>query len=521
MMKRVLKIICLVILVCVTFSTVYSAEDTFQINQVIISSDFQAPSVPANLTATAISSSQINLSWTASTDNVAVTGYQVFRDGLFIATSTLTSYSDVGLTPETTYTYTVTAFDYAQNISAESDASMATTLAVVVPPIASPGGGGSVNQTFLLLNLKVEPSLYSSLIRFDTNLYSQVTVFWGVTPDYEMGSIAGQSLTKNHSINIEGLTPATNYYFKIELTDQYERKLYLSNQTFVTKSLPDLIPPQNVTNLFAVGNDQVINLSWNNPKVDFSEVRIVRSDKFYPKDLFDGKIVYEGRAEKFVDTDVSYGKDYYYTLFVKDSFGNYSSGAVAKARLYKFGEKPVFGDFFGDVVELAQSLVHPVISALTLLDIDFFQNGKKLSLVSDNVHIQGDRELKISLDYDKMPEILKTIVITMRDPDDKTKTFSFLLRVNKDKTAYEATIAPLGRSGNFEFGIAIMDHKNQGLKKMAGIIVSFVPNLGSQTNVYWNVFFVWFKNNFATLIVSILLLIATYFGFRLVRVLKK
>ena len=88
------------------------------------------PPFPRALTATAISSSQINLSWTASTDNVAVTGYQVLRGGVVIATVATTSYSNTGLTAGTNYVYTVKAVDAAGNISAASGSANATTLAV-------------------------------------------------------------------------------------------------------------------------------------------------------------------------------------------------------------------------------------------------------------------------------------------------------------------------------------------------------------------------------------------------------
>jgi hypothetical protein len=91
------------------------------------SGDTQAPTVPAGLTATAISSSQINLSWTASGDNVGVTGYLVFRNNVQIATTALTSYSDTGLTSSTSDTYTVEAFDAAGNVSAASSPATATT----------------------------------------------------------------------------------------------------------------------------------------------------------------------------------------------------------------------------------------------------------------------------------------------------------------------------------------------------------------------------------------------------------
>src|SRR5439155_3471298 len=97
--------------------------------------DTTAPTVPTNLSATAISSSQINLAWTASTDNVAVTGYKVFRAGVQIATITAgTTYQNTGLTAATPYSYTVSAYDAAGNNSAQSSSVSATTSAPPPPP---------------------------------------------------------------------------------------------------------------------------------------------------------------------------------------------------------------------------------------------------------------------------------------------------------------------------------------------------------------------------------------------------
>ena len=96
-------------------------------------SDTIAPSIPTGLTATVVSSSQINLSWTASTDNVGVTGYKVFRNGTQIATVTTTSYSDTGLTPSTTYSYTVSAYDAVPNNSTQSASVSATTQSIPTP----------------------------------------------------------------------------------------------------------------------------------------------------------------------------------------------------------------------------------------------------------------------------------------------------------------------------------------------------------------------------------------------------
>lgn len=100
--------------------------------------DTTVPTTPSNLTAAVISSSQINLTWTASTDNIAVTGYKIYRNGTQIATSQRTSYSNTGLSPSTAYTYTVSAYDAAGNSSSQSSQTSATTQAAVVPPTPGP-----------------------------------------------------------------------------------------------------------------------------------------------------------------------------------------------------------------------------------------------------------------------------------------------------------------------------------------------------------------------------------------------
>lgn len=98
--------------------------------------DTTAPSVPASLAAAAVSTSQINLNWTASTDNVAVSGYKVFRDGVQIGASTAAFYNNTGLTASTTYSYQVSAFDAAGNVSGLSN--LASTASLSVPPVILP-----------------------------------------------------------------------------------------------------------------------------------------------------------------------------------------------------------------------------------------------------------------------------------------------------------------------------------------------------------------------------------------------
>jgi chitodextrinase len=95
-----------------------------------IAPDTQPPTTPSGLVATSISSSQINLSWTASTDNVAVSGYSVYRNGSLVATTTTNSYGDTNLSAATSYSYYVIAFDAAKNKSSASATVSASTKSV-------------------------------------------------------------------------------------------------------------------------------------------------------------------------------------------------------------------------------------------------------------------------------------------------------------------------------------------------------------------------------------------------------
>jgi hypothetical protein len=104
------------------------------------STDTQAPTTPTNLSATAVSSSQINLSWTPSTDNIGVTGYRIYRcqgagctPTAQLTTVATNSYSNTGLDANTTYVYRVAAYDAAGNISGQSSSASAITETAKIP----------------------------------------------------------------------------------------------------------------------------------------------------------------------------------------------------------------------------------------------------------------------------------------------------------------------------------------------------------------------------------------------------
>ncbi len=100
--------------------------------------DTTAPTAPT-LSASGTTATTTNLSWTGATDNVAVTGYDVYKGGVFLASTTTTSYAVTGLTASTTYTFTVRAKDAAGNVSVDSNTVSVTTLANTVAYCTSQG----------------------------------------------------------------------------------------------------------------------------------------------------------------------------------------------------------------------------------------------------------------------------------------------------------------------------------------------------------------------------------------------
>lgn len=136
-------------------------------------SDTQAPSVPAGVIGQPVSSTQVGLSWAASSDNVAVTGYDILRDGVTIATTTgpgLT-FADTTVSAEVTYQYAVAAFDAAGNRSALSTVVSVTTPAMpaslsftpVADTYVSAANPASNYGSTTSLRLDASPDLHSYL----------------------------------------------------------------------------------------------------------------------------------------------------------------------------------------------------------------------------------------------------------------------------------------------------------------------------------------------------------------------
>ena len=95
---------------CITFLFVIPA----------FAADNTPPSVPTRLSVAAVSPTQANLTWDPSVDNIGVIGYKIYRDGVLLTSIASTSYADTGLATNNAYSYQVSAYDMANNVSAMS-----------------------------------------------------------------------------------------------------------------------------------------------------------------------------------------------------------------------------------------------------------------------------------------------------------------------------------------------------------------------------------------------------------------
>ncbi|HUG28913.1 MAG TPA: fibronectin type III domain-containing protein [Candidatus Limnocylindria bacterium] len=165
-------------------------------------SDAIAPTAVSSFTATATSTSAINLKWGPSTDNRAVTGYRIWRDGVLLTTAaaTATSLTDSGLAPSTRYYYTIKAIDGAGNLSAAVSAP-ATTSAADSPPTAPGNATVTVTDTTARLT------------------WSAASDNLGVTGYrvWRNGALLGT--TTSREWNNSNLTPETAYSWTIRAVD--------------------------------------------------------------------------------------------------------------------------------------------------------------------------------------------------------------------------------------------------------------------------------------------------------------
>lgn len=432
-------------------ATVVSAQsESFTISTNILAADTATPTAPVGLTAVAETPTQARLEWGAATDDIGVTGYQVWRDGAQIATTSLLNYVDSPVLASTTYEYYVIAFDASGKFSASSTAvslTMPPEVVVATSTESAGGSGGFRNSGLIIDNIEAQSTQSTIELSFITSEFARAQVIYQAVSGGVSFTVQGDQAQKNHSVVLTDLEPGTQYSITIEAS----RSIFTAPQTKTvlvrTKGLPDESAPPNVRNFTATPGSTGISLTWDNPVIpDFARVRIVRNEQFFPSDVADGWVVYEGTGTSWLDSDTLPGDARYYTIYVYDTAGNRSSGAVALVRVRTGSESD------GDTEVLIEPEVIPAPN--WSLEIEVLQ-GDEVSTQNDtNIFtLPQAAPFTVRIPAASLPPELKTIVVTVTSATDSLATFSFLLRRTADGNYYEAHIDTLPVVGTYPIEI--------------------------------------------------------------------
>lgn len=288
--------------------------------------DQDAPTSPSNLTANAVSETQINLSWGASADDVGVTGYRIERcqgancaNFVEVGQSTTLTYSDPGRSAATAYSYRVRAVDAASNFSGYSNTASAATPDNTAPTApanlaANPAGETQINLSWTASTDNVGVTGYRVERCQGTNCtnFSEIAQPTGTT------------------FNDTGRTPGVPYSYRVRAVDAAGNFSGYSNTAGATTR--DSTPPTSPTNLTAnAASETQINLSWgaSSDNVGVREYRVERCQGAACTNFTE---IAQPAATAFNDTGRSPATAYRYRVRAVDTAGNlggYSNIAAA------------------------------------------------------------------------------------------------------------------------------------------------------------------------------------------------
>jgi len=276
--------------------------------------DTQPPSVPVGMTTSAIDQSSVTVSWGASTDNVGVTGYNLYRDGAKAGSTTATSYTFSGLACGTTYTLALTAYDAAGN---ESAAQYSTTTETTSACSPAPGDTQA-------------PTVPSGLAKTGSTATS-ISVGWTASSDnvgvssygaYRNGTSVGSANSTSYTYS--GLVCGTSYTLAVDAVDAAGNRSAKSTITASTAAcaVADTQAPSVPSGMTTSAIAQTsVTLSWS-PSTDNVGVA--------------GYNLYRGGAKSSSTTSTSYtftglacGTTYTLALTAYDAAGNESDGRYA------------------------------------------------------------------------------------------------------------------------------------------------------------------------------------------------
>lgn len=265
-------------------------------------SDTQPPSVPEGLTVINKTCTSILLSWAKSRDNIEVKGYQVYRDGKKLVSTSKTSYTNTDLIPGREYTYTLKAYDAAGNVSESSTALNVATISDTQPP-SVPGALSASSPTYTSIALRWKPSTDNTDIK-------------GYEIYCDGSRIASTSAT---CFVCKGLMPGKTYAFNVKAYDIASNYSTQSNGVSAS-TLADTTAPSIPDGLKAPSAAETeVRLTWS---ASSDNVKV----KGYEVLCDDQKIGTTGDTS-YCSKGLIPGKTYAYAVRALDTAGNISGNS--------------------------------------------------------------------------------------------------------------------------------------------------------------------------------------------------
>jgi chitodextrinase len=321
----------------VTVSPINSQGQSFDTQTYNFAPDSAPPSAPGNLTLSQPSSTQNRLSWTAATDNIGVSAYDIYRNGTYLATVApgVTSYTDSTVTGGASYTYRVAARDLAGNTTSASVSTSGTT--DTTPPTAPPGLTATATG------------------------YTTASLSWGASTD-NVG-VTSYTIRRNGtavatvpgtttSYGDTGLTPGTTYTYQVTASDAAGNVSQPSNTASATTVADTTAPtpPGNLTTTSVTSSQAGLSWTASTDNVGVAGYQVLRN----------GSIIATVSGTSYTDTTVAPSTTYTYQVVAYDAAGNSAGSAALQVTT------PAAGTVFSDGFETGDLSQWTTVSGLAV-----------------------------------------------------------------------------------------------------------------------------------------------------------
>jgi len=343
--------------------------------------DVTSPSTPNGLSSSSITSTSYTLSWNASTDNVGVTAYDVYKDGVKVGTTASTSMNITGLSPSTTYAMTVIAKDAAGNASSASTALNVSTNAAIsdVSPPSTPSNLSSSSISITGFTLSWNASTDNvGVIAYDV---------------YKDGTKIGS--TASTSLNITGLSGSSTYAMTVVARDAADNASSASTALNVTTLDAPLITDGGFEALVVNGTQQIPQGSawsfvgrWNNCGIT-SE-----AGHYAP-------IIYDGNQTAFFMDDDTHSSSISQTVTLKK--GTYAFSIWASLPSWQSGAQPLKLSVGNVTYDIPMQNAHPGQWEKIMTNFDISSQGSYVLKIWAN--LASGNQIYINFDDASLQDI--------------------------------------------------------------------------------------------------------------------